>query len=226
MVSRLVVSDHWQNNTGREVRTVIDGLFRLDHGRIGGEIKSGIEVSVKPRKIAARDVQPDAMPGANVCYDDVFFFSQKMTPKRYPMSYKVAEEREFLVPAPTEDGAEYVSSNGCGLMNHKFERRPLWAVECISLDKNYVYSKRVLYVDQEMLSIIHSDCYDQKGRLYRALKSSFGWNPDLPYYGLSGGWTSARDHVDVYSDFNFQYLIPGRYEAKDLSLRGLLKRAK
>ena len=34
-------------------------------------------------------------------------------------------------------------------MNFEWERRPIYVVELTELDKSYVYSKRVLYIDKE-----------------------------------------------------------------------------
>ena len=63
------------------------------------------------RKMSATDTQDPAM-GLDAIYDDNEGFRQKLSPVRYPYTYEVLEEREYLCPVPTEDGATYFSSDG------------------------------------------------------------------------------------------------------------------
>ena len=108
------------------------------------------------------------MAGNDFTNDDVGGFSQKMTPKVFPYKYEVIEEREFLVPVLSLDGSLYVTSKELEYRNIEFERRPVYVVRMTQLDKNYQYSKRIIYVDKENFNILLSLAYDQKGRLYRS----------------------------------------------------------
>ena len=49
-----------------------------------------------------------------------------------------------------------------------FERCNTMVVEAISKDPNYLYSKRIWYLDPETYIIMWTDIYDQKGRFWKA----------------------------------------------------------
>ncbi|HEX9156809.1 MAG TPA: DUF1329 domain-containing protein, partial [Syntrophales bacterium] len=57
------------------------------------------------RKMSATDTQ-DPVMGQDQIYDDNEGWMQKLSATRYPYKYEVLEEREYLVPAATADGAE------------------------------------------------------------------------------------------------------------------------
>jgi len=63
------------------------------------------------RKMSATDTQ-DPVMGQDQIYDDNEGWMQELSPPRYPYKFEVLEEREFLVPAPTLDGSEYIASQG------------------------------------------------------------------------------------------------------------------
>ena len=53
--------------------------------------------------------------------------------------------------------------------NIEFERRPVYVVQLTQQDPNYVYSKRIMYIDKETFYLFYVENYDQKKRLYRSL---------------------------------------------------------
>ena len=58
--------------------------------------------------MSATDTQ-DPINGQDLIYDDNEGFSQKITPLRYPYTFEIIEEREYLIPISI-DGTEYVDS--------------------------------------------------------------------------------------------------------------------
>ena len=74
------------------------------------------------RKMSATDTQ-DPVMGQDQIYDDNEGWMQKLSATRYPYKYEVLEEREYLVPAATADGAEYISSKGKEFRNVRMERQ-------------------------------------------------------------------------------------------------------
>lgn len=148
------------------------------------------------RKMSTTDTQ-DPIAGQDIIYDDQATFQQKLSPERYPYKYEV-EEREYLVAAPTIDGSEYVTSEGYEIRGLKFERRPIYVLKMTQMDPNYVYSKRIFYIDKESYMIYQSENYDQKGRLYRTF-----WHPNKfhPEMGMLtwGGYVLMCDHIDLHS---------------------------
>ena len=126
--------------------------------------------------MTASDMQDPAV-GQDMIYEDWQGFQQKLSPKRYPYKFEVIGEGEFLVPITT-DGSPYMSSKeGYIIKNMQLERRPCWVVQMTGLDKNYIYGKRIWYVDKEILYLHHLDNYDQKGRLYRTYTSLWALRP-------------------------------------------------
>jgi hypothetical protein len=173
------------------------------------------------RKFSSTDSQ-DKMGAADIAYDDVSGFSQDMRPDRYPYEYRVVEEREFLVPAYDTQAADYLDSGDrFKWKGRTFERRPMWVVEMKQLDRNYIYSKRVAYFDQETLLAPLWEAYDQKGRYYRSIESQF-------YLVAPMGIYNSRDHnldwMDVHSTMGFFPTYPALWLSReDLSPKNLMR---
>lgn len=177
------------------------------------------------RKMSATDTQ-DPIMGQDQIYDDTEGWSQKLSPERYPYKYEILEEREFLVPAPTLDGAEYISTEGLEFRNMKFERRPLYVIKLTQQDPNYVYGHRIFYVDQETFSFYHIENYDQKGRLYRTFDANYSFFPEMGATTWSGMLELMRDHVDKHSALFQSYQLPAFWSREDVNLKGLMQKAK
>lgn len=176
------------------------------------------------RKMTATDSQ-DAVGGQDMTYEDKDAFAQKISPNRYPFKFELISEREYLVPAPTWDGSLYMTSKGFEYHNIEFERRPLYVISLTQLDNNHVYSKRILYIDKETLMLFYTQCFDQKGRLYRDINLIEAFVPEMGM--LLHSDVIARDHIDLHSNrINF-YTMPAAWvKRKDINLRGLMARGK
>jgi len=173
------------------------------------------------RKLSSNDKQDQAI-GQDLTFDDADGFTQTMSPNVYPMEYKVIGEREFLMPSYTPDCSEYYSTDKLMLKNLKMERRPVWVVEMTSLDKNYVYSKRIMYMDKETLLGLHFEMYDQKGRLYRNFSYIWGFEPEQGRF--NGLYTVTLDHIDVHSTVGMLPAMQATWlKRRDISLRSMLK---
>jgi hypothetical protein len=173
------------------------------------------------RKMTASDTQDPAV-GQDMIYEDWQGFNQKLSPKRFPYKYEVISEGEYLVPITT-DGAPYLSTKeGLILKNLQFERRPIWVLQLTQLDKNYVYGKRIMYIDREILYPHHIEAYDQKGRLYRTYDSVWGFIPAMGTYNQFH--TLALDHIDVHSTAYHEYSYPAAWLGRaDVSMGGMQK---
>jgi hypothetical protein len=161
------------------------------------------------RKLSAEDNQ-DPFPGSDYCMDDSYGFEQKLTPSRFPYKFEVIAEREYLVPSYTLDGSSYYTSKGgIELRNLEFERRPVYVLQLTQLDPNYIYKKRILYVDKETFLILFTEMYDQKGRLYRNQYLAYTFYPEQGMF--SWNRVSAADHVDLHSMFAEIWIDPFAY---------------
>ncbi len=157
------------------------------------------------RKLSATDTQ-DAVAGQDVIYDDDYGISQPYTPNRYPYKFEILAEREYLVPAPQWDGSLYISSKGLEYHNMEFERRPLYVVSLTQMDKNYIYSKRIAYIDKETFILYDIENYDTKGRFYRQSENRPGFFPEMGFFTTLG--VMYRDYVDMHSVLIQQYSYP------------------
>lgn len=204
--------------------TVQSALYFLDKDK-ADQLMLYIPSLRRIRKMSATDTQ-DPIMGQDQIYDDTEGWSQKLSPNRYPYKYEILEEREFLVPAPTLDGAEYISSEGLEFRNMKFERRPLYVIKLTQLDDNYVYGHRIFYVDQETFNFYHVENYDQKGRLYRTFDANYSFFPEMGASSWSGMLELMRDHVDKHSALFQSYQLPAFWNRDDISLKGIMRKAK
>ena len=173
------------------------------------------------RKLTATDTQ-DPAAGSDQIYDDGNGFTQKITPLRYPYKYDVIGEGEYLAPV-AGDGSCYLSSkDGYTLKNLQFERRPMWVVQMIQLDKNYVYGKRIWYVDKETFLIWDIENYDQKGRLYRVSSQLWGFIPEMGMFNMFNAL--AADHIDTHCGYYQTRQYPAPWLTRgDISMSGMVK---
>ncbi|MBI5014816.1 MAG: DUF1329 domain-containing protein [Deltaproteobacteria bacterium] len=177
------------------------------------------------RKLSATDTQ-DPVMGQDQIYDDNEGWMQKLSPTRYPYKYEVLEEREYLVPAPTIDGAEYISSKGAEFRNVRMERRPIYVVKLTELDSNYVYGHRIFYIDAETFNFYHIENYNQKGKLYRTWDGNYGWFPDMGIFAWAGMLNLMRDHIDLHSGAQQPYQVPAFWGRADLSVQSMSSKGK
>lgn len=177
------------------------------------------------RLMSATDIQ-DALGGADTIYADIDLYSQKLSSTIFPYKCELIDDREYLIPFATLDGSEYLSSKGCEFHNFKWERRPMYVVKMTQLDKNFVYSYRILYIDKESFLPCVILNYDQKGRLYRSLSYTNGFLPEMGMfpYDIIGMY---YDHVDMHSTYGYGLSIPKPgLTRNDVSLRSLVIRGK
>jgi hypothetical protein len=175
------------------------------------------------RVLSATDIQ-DAIGGADYAYVDNNGLGQKLSTTIFPYKNEIVAEREYLVPFSTWDGSEYMNAKG-EVYNLEWERRPTYVVKMTQLDKNFVYSYRMCYVDKETGILYHVENYDQKGRLYRSTR---GQRPFIPEFGMFGfGCGIANDHLDLHTSWTNGYVVPGTWLTRaDVSMRGLVVKGK
>lgn len=174
------------------------------------------------RKMSSSDKQDQAV-GLDICYDDDGGFDQSITHSSFPFEVKVLEDREYLVPAVTLDGSPWFDSKDKFLYkNLKFERRPVYVLELKELDSNYIYSKRILYIDQETFQLLFTMNYDQKGRLYRTYSIFMAF---LPQMGVLNYFQECQlDHIDVHSTLGDAISYPAPFlSRRDVSIKRMMK---
>ena len=177
------------------------------------------------RKMSATDTQ-DPVMGQDIVYDDFAHYWQKISPTKYPYKLEV-EEVECLVLVTTDGTAYLDTKNSYALKNAKMERRPMYRLVMTQLDSNYVYGKRILYIDREEFIVYFSANYDQKGRLYRTMESAWNFFPDMGTSSWHNGWVIMLDHVDTHSTFSLCWQVPAFYNIRrDLGMAAVIQKAK
>lgn len=110
----------------------------------------------------------DAIDGSDIIYDDEYLWDGQLLRNTY--TYK--GKKELLVNR--HDGiGRTVRAPGQSFSNGMaFERCSLLVLEVINKDPNYLYSKRVWYLDPETYYIMLTDIYDQQGRYWKLFINS------------------------------------------------------
>jgi hypothetical protein len=181
--------------------------------------------SRRVRRYTSSDNQDSAI-GMDFAGDDDGFLAQDLTPKEFPYEVKILDEREFLVPSYTIDGEAYLDSKSKYIWrNLKMERRPCYLVEMIQLDPNYIYSKRLYWVDKENFVPLIGEFYDQKGRLWRSMQTQYAFGVETGCYNWYQTW--AFDHIDVHTTAITAFEFPGEnMDRNEISPKRLMRAVK
>jgi len=100
-------------------------------------------------------------------YDEYLWDGQLLRNK-----YTYKGKKELLTQR--HDGlAQVTRESGIGFSNGMaFERCNLLVVEAVNKDPNYIYGKRIWYLDPETYYIMHTEIYDQQGRFWKLFMNS------------------------------------------------------
>lgn len=108
----------------------------------------------------------DYVEGSIVIYDDEFCWNGQISSN----NYRLTGTRELLAPRHT-DITKLERRDGQTLFNNlERERVKTLVVEVVSKDKEYVYGKRIWYLDPETSIILATDIYDRKGKLWKYIE--------------------------------------------------------
>ena len=119
------------------------------------------------------------------------------------------------------------SKNHYELKEIQFQRRPIYVLQMTQLDPNYIYSKRVFYIDKEIFVALFGCYYDQKGRLYRSqLYAGYTLFPECGIYLMYGGYVCQYDYVDTHSTFQALTNIPAIFSREYFAIQNLIKMGK
>ncbi len=176
------------------------------------------------RKMSSTDTQD---PNGDQAYDDMGYLSQKITPKRFPYKFDIIEEREYLIPFSYNAGKAWLDSkNGYAIKDLGLQRRPVYKLQMTQLDPNYIYSKRIYYMDAETFLPGWAEFYDQKGRLYRTYNIARNFLPECGQIVSHGLPAWQVDYVDTHSSIQVLTVVPARWSRRDVAMETLIKRGK
>jgi hypothetical protein len=155
------------------------------------------------------------------------FMAQKITPKRYPYKFEIIEEREYLMPFSYDAGKAWVDSkNGYAIRDLGLQRRACYVLQMNQTDPNYVYGKRVYYVDKETFYPAWAEFYDQKARLYRTWDLAPGFFPEMGQLVPHGTPAWQVDYVDTHSSYQVLVLLPANNSRREFQMESVIRSAK
>ncbi len=176
------------------------------------------------RKMSSTDTQD---PLGDSSYDDMSYISQKITPKRFPYKFEIIDEREYLLPFSYNSAKAWVDKeNGYAIRDLGLQRRACYVLQMNQMDPNYIYSKRIYYVDKETFQPSWGEFYDQKGRLYRTYNSAFGYMPESGQLLCHGTPAWQTDYVDMHSTYQILTALPANNHRREFNMENLMRRGK
>jgi hypothetical protein len=93
-------------------------------------------------------------------------------------------------------------------------------------DPNYIYSRRVYYMDAEMFLPSQAEFYDQKGRLYRTYNIARSFMPETGQVVSHGMPSWQVDYVDSHSSIQVLTVVPAHWSRADFNMQNLIKKGK
>jgi hypothetical protein len=205
------------------IRIIYEDIYKTD------DVFSYIPAIRRVRRMTGSDVT-DPVLGSDCIYDDFDSWQQKIQTK---MSFNMLGKKEFLVPRYiSETSFDSLEKSNALFRNNCFqvewEKRPLWVLEILTNDPDYVYNRRVFYTEVGgTCRILGEENYDQKGRLWRTFSHVSEYDPVKFFKGVRAGrydnrisrHSSANSHWRIYP---FGTPSP----EKLFTISGLLKKAK
>lgn len=158
------------------------------------------------RRVTGADVC-DPLLGSDMIYDDFEFMRQKVTPR---MNFKMREQN-MLVPTQLPQ-KEKPSLKGLYLVQVPWEIRPLYVLEVDVNDPDYLYAKRVMFLEKQRPTGFgyYSNVYDQKGRLQRSEIYWCYYQEEPEYFPSYWGISCANQFTSHHTFLDPIWTIPDR----------------
>lgn len=113
----------------------------------------------------------DMIDGTDLIYDDNNGWYTHMNVNKY----KLVGQKDFLVARHADEPYKSLKRvSGQGFWNGvPRERTKCWVVEAINKDPNYIYSKRIWYLDPENWQMNVQEMYDRQGKLWKLMEQFY-----------------------------------------------------
>lgn len=160
------------------------------------------------RRLSGRDSQ-DPLFGSDLVWDDYNVFWQKLSTTDFPNEYNILKKTEMLLPTfidynwPDDRASagfkDYkIDESGDQVYLHfgSWQRRPVTLFEIKSKDSAYLYSRRVIAIDNETGLLLQTDMYDQAGRLWRSWVRDY--NLSQKGEGVMEELIDIVDHINTH----------------------------
>ena len=129
-------------------------------------------------------------------------------------TYKLIGQKDLLLWRHQDDPYNKLTrKNGQGFWSGiQRERVRCFIVEAVNKDPNYVYSKRVWYLDSENWQLNAQVVYDRQGKLWKNME--FGYN-EFPGYG---GDMVTMTNCEHYQDLIRRHGSVGQFNIKKIGI--------
>ena len=118
----------------------------------------------------------DSIDGSDIVYDDEYFWDGQLNRNTYTLKGR----KDLLCSRHTDMKASTTRTEGQGLVNGiTVERCNTLVVDVINKDPNYLYSKRVWYVDPESYIILWTEIYDSNGKFWKCFMQNTNLLPTM-----------------------------------------------
>ncbi|MFY9399394.1 MAG: DUF1329 domain-containing protein [Desulfomonilia bacterium] len=191
-------------------------IFKLDktNGDPAWQYLPG-QRSVKRAPEIAFDGPNTSVAGA-ATYDESYVYNG--SPERF--EWKIVGKKEMLIPYNQYELAYHSSENtvfGPKFINPdymRWEKHRVWVLEgTLKPEYRHIFSKRIMYLDEDSWYAVLADTYDHKGNIYRVTHCTFVHNYDYPapftcgyvgydliagiyYYNAYTGDTGGMGYID------------------------------
>jgi len=138
-------------------------------------------------------------------------------PDRY--DWKLVGKQEMYIPYHSykldDKSLKYDDIIKAGHLNSEYLRYELhrvWKIEAtLKAGSRHIYSKRVMYLDEDSWGILGADLYDGRGELWR-VSEAFAMN----FYDIKTVWVTVENHYDLssrrYVSSGLANEVPLRYD--------------
>lgn len=116
--------------------------------------------------------------GQVICWDDFQNFSGRV----YQFNWKLIERREALLPSMAKGKPEWVEGEWISAVDDRYRRVKAYIIECTPKDPNYIYSKKIFWVDPETWHITYGLYYDQSDKLWIIFNNNVAYDNNGCYY--------------------------------------------
>jgi hypothetical protein len=115
----------------------------------------------------------DTFGGTDLTWDDYRGFSGKVS----DYSWKLIGKKEMLVVYHQNVLVPRIKDKMVQLEDDRFELRPVVIVEGVNKLKNYVFSRRRIYLDPDSWAIVGYELYDRQGKLWKYAEYAMSFEP-------------------------------------------------
>lgn len=144
----------------------------------------------------------DTFAGTDFTWDDYRGFSGKVS----DYNWKLIGKKEMIIAYHPLTNNPRVTGKFPNPDDLRYELKDVWVVEGVNKDKDYVYSKRRIYVDADSWAVGSNDLWDRRGQLWK--------------YNEAGLTVKKKDHVMFNYYQNIYDLIAKR---SSLAYKAILK---